>query len=325
MIPMTLRLKALIPGYCGRWRRQYALMLDHFRKLAPQLTLGRDGETPWLEAAGLRFYGFWPGDKERHQLFLLGDALPPAIPPEYYRLAKDYVTRFLYPHMRPDLSPQGITPANWGGFHGQHKESLADYRGADATFLGRCFTPHPDEVIIDGGCFVGMGDIHMSRLLPDGHIFAVEADAACHALLRRNLVHNRIANVTPFHRAMWKEDTFLDLESDHAQANTLVSEVHVGKERVRVRTISIDQLVEEEGLARVDMISMTLNGAEVESLAGARETLRRFRPRVKLPGWYLRNGVPIWKISGNFLEEIGYSVFTTPRGNVLAVHPSQAK
>jgi len=325
MIPIALRLKALIPGYRNRWQRHYALLLDHFRKLAPQLRLGEEEGTPWLETAGLRFYGFWPGDKERQQLFLLGNSLPPAIPPEYYRLAKDYVTRFLYPHMRPDLSPIGITPANWGGFHGQHKESLADYSGADAAFLRRQFTPQPDEVIIDGGCFVGMGDIHMSRLLPDGHIYAVEADAACHALLRRNLEQNRIANVTPFHRAMWKEDTFLDLESDHAQANTLVSEVHVGRERVRVRTIGIDQLVEEQSISRVDMISMTLNGAEVESLEGARETLRRFRPRVKLPGWYLRNGVPIWKISGEYLEGMGYRVFTTPRGNVLAVHPQRAK
>jgi len=326
----ALGLKRFLPGYAARWRRGFGLLLEHVHRLVPEMRFGDDDTVPWLEREGLRFFGFANTPKETEQLALLQRFMPREMPAGHYRLVKDYVTRFLYPHMRPDVTPEGIHSGNWGGFHGQHKETLADYAPCDADghgagLLPKAFAFRPDDVVIDGGCFIGMGDIHVAGLVPGGHVYALEADAACHALLERNLSFNAVANVTGFHRAVWNTDTVIDLESGSAQANSLVSEVVAGQEKRPVRTISIDQLVAERDVRKVDMISLTLNGAEVEALEGAAETLRRFRPRVRLPGWYTRQGVAIKDLAVKALASAGYRAWATPRGNVLALHAGQCR
>jgi len=85
-----------------------------------------------------------------------------------------------------------------------------------------------------------------------------------------------------------------------------------------VQTITIDQIVKEYSLPKVDMLSLTLNDAEIEALGGAKETLRSHRPRIILTGWYSRNRETIAVHTKRILEQIGYKVFIGPRGNVLA-------
>lgn len=49
---------------------------------------------------------------------------------------------------------------------------------------------------------------------------------------------------------------------------------------LKIVTTTIDRLVHEHALPRVDFIKMDIEGAELNALRGAEETLRRFRPRL---------------------------------------------
>ena len=53
-----------------------------------------------------------------------------------------------------------------------------------------------------------------------------------------------------------------------------------GEGTVRCELVSIDDVVREEGLGRVDCIKLDVEGAELSALRGAAETIRRFRPRL---------------------------------------------
>ncbi|MBF0187276.1 MAG: FkbM family methyltransferase [Magnetococcales bacterium] len=319
-VPPIVRLKTLVPGYRPKWVRRFKTLLDHLNAIESKVTFGEEEGFPWMEIEGesYRFYGFFSGEKEITEAHLMGSALPASIEPRHLRLVKDYVTRYLYPHMRPDLSPTGINESNWAGFHGQHKETLADYEGGDPDTLRRVFTAREDDVVINGGCFVGFGDLHMAARLPKGRIYAIEADPTCYRLLCRNMERNKLENVLPIHRGLWSKEGTLKLESNHAQANTLVAEVLQGEEQEVVKTIPIDALVEQEELTRVDFISITLNGAEIETLEGASETLKRFKPRIRLPGWYFRDGKRICEHVRDDPKLADYHVCITSRGNVLA-------
>jgi len=321
MIAAPLSLKLLVPGYRARWRDRYACLLQHLREIVPRLAFGQDGHIPWIQAkdGGPRFHGFRTEPKNLEVLRILGDGVPAAMPREHFRLVKDYITRYLYPHMRPDLKPDGFPVERMFGFHGQHKDTIADLDPACRDELTAAFTAAPDDVIIDCGAFLGFGELRLSPDLPGGHIYAVEASAKCFALLERNLEFNGIANATPVHRAVWNEETMLDLESDFAQANTLVAEVHKGTRTQKVRAITVDGVVARYGLEKLDMLSLTLNGAEVEALAGAGHTLDALRPRIRLAGWYSRGGRKIWELTQETLEGHGYRVFVGPRGSVLAL------
>lgn len=320
MLPLSV--KKLLPFYTTRWRGRYRAMIDEIEKRIDNLKFGQDGDTPWLEErdSGVRIFGFWTEPKNKDVFDLLRRAWPKELPESHFRLVKDYLNRYLYPHMRPDLKPLGYTSNQMWGFHGQHKDGIVDL--PDTSIHARllaAFQPKINDVIIDGGAFLGIGDLRMARDNPDCRIVAIEANRSCYDLLQRNLKYNSITNVTAFNRALWHSRGTLELEVGFAQANTLVSEVAKGERKQVVETVSVDELVEELKLPHVTMLSLTLNGAEVETLDGATKVLDTMRPRVRLAGWYTRAGVPIWKITKEKLDRHGYEVFVGRRGNVMAL------
>ena len=81
----------------------------------------------------------------------------------------------------------------------------------------------------------------------------------------------------------------------------------------------MDSIVNNNNLKKVDMISITLNGAEVEALLGAELTLSKFRPRLRLAGWYQRDNKFISDICKSYLENFNYHVYVGARRGVLAV------
>ena len=112
----------------------------------------------------------------------------------------------------------------------------------------------------------------------------------------------------------------MELESGYAQDNSLVASL-VGQadRRQMVETATIDSLVERFDLDRVSMLSLTVNGAEVEGLLGAEKTLNEHRPRIRLAGWYYRDGRRIADITAEILAKHNYQTFIGPRGNTMAV------
>jgi len=214
MIPLPLDIKLLLPGYRARWRGRYACMVAELEALAAQLSYGEDDGIPWIELqhANLRLFGFQTEPKNAEVYRILRGALPPSIPLSHFRLVKDCLNRYVYPHMRPDLKPSGFATEAMFGFHGQHKDAIADIMDKNVREkLSRAFMPKPDDIIIDCGPFLGFGELRIAPTLESGHMYAVEADRACHALLSRNMSHNGIENVTVVHRAVWESETELDL------------------------------------------------------------------------------------------------------------------
>lgn len=321
------RLKSLVPGYRQRHYRRHAALIAAINAAMPRMTLGSDGGVPWLAVPDekLKLYGFGTEPKNGDLYDLLRPALPPELPRGHFRLVKDYVTRWLYPHMRPDLSPAGYGLERLHGFHGQHKDNVAQVQDPAARDrLARAFRPGSSDVVVDCGPFLGFGAIRIAREAPEGFVFAIEASRECHALLKRNVEANGAANVVPMHRGVWNTVTELDLETTFAQGNSLVAEVQTGDRREKVPTVTIDGLVAEQKLERLDMLSLTLNGAEVEALDGAADTLKRLRPRIRAAGWYHRGGQRIADLIRPVIERAGYDVFVGPRGNVMAL-PSEKK
>ncbi len=61
---------------------------------------------------------------------------------------------------------------------------------------------------------------------------------------------------------------------------------------VQVKTLTIDDLVRKEHLNRVDYIKLDVEGAEMATMRGAEETLRRFKPKLALSAYHKHDDVP---------------------------------
>ena len=321
MINLPIFIKTLVPGYRKKWNNQTKAMVDTINQVIPHIRFGEDSDGPWIETDdnNYRMHGFW-ASSEIETYRILKPILPSSLDEKYMRIMIDYMSRFLYPHMRPDLKLSGYSYEQMFGFHGQHKDAIADIdSGKNREILEDLFNISDDDIIINCGAYLGFGDMRISSDIPNGHIYSIEANSACYHRLSRNIYENDINNVTPIHRAVWDQDIEMDLESEYAQSNSLVSEVVCGTYTEKVRTITIDQIAEEYNLDKLNMLSLTLNGAEVEGLNAAKETLSNFRPRIRLAGWYSRDGRTIAEITKNILEQYDYRVFIGKRNNVMAV------
>ena len=84
-------------------------------------------------------------------------------------------------------------------------------------------------------------------------------------------------------KGVWDKDDILLLKRDpHNSAADSFVMLSDGTPGVQAPLTTIDKAVAELKLGRVDYIKMDIEGAEARALAGARETLRRYHPRLSI-------------------------------------------
>ncbi len=309
---------------------RFALFLSQVRSYTRNSSLDFDASgRPTLQYDGHIFTGFRTtgADLTTYQLFR--HLLPKNLPSSHYRLMRDFITRYVYPHMMPAEVPTVLLPAYFlGGFHGQHKDSISTI--SDKVLrreVSDVFKIRLHDVIINGGAYLGFGDLRVAPLNSKGRILAIEAAHHCFELLCHNISTNGLDNIFPIHCALWNCRGQKSLGTSSFQANTLVPQETRNRENLdavkvaqfeTVETIPIDDLVDSYKLERVDFVNLTLNGAEVEALEGMQETMAQFKPRIRLAGWYVRDR-PIWQICQDVLLRFNYRVVIGARGNVFGL------
>jgi len=148
-----------------------------------------------------------------------------------------------------------------------------------------------------GQHFVQAGDIVLDCGASDGDfshealnagaklVVAIEISPASVECLRRNLA-TEIAQgrAIVYPKGVWNKDDSLPLNvaDDNFAANSVVMHAPGAHATFLAPLTTIDKIVGELALPRVDFIKMDIEGAEVNALQGARETVRRFRPRLAI-------------------------------------------
>jgi FkbM family methyltransferase len=161
-------------------------------------------------------------------------------------------------------------------------------------FVGGCVDPNefalldqilkPGMVFLDGGANEGIYTLFASaRVGGTGRVIAVEPSGRELGRLRGNLALNNAENVQIVEKALAERDGMVALtiiEDEHAGQNTLGRPIYK-VERINVEAVgavTIDGLVEEHALRRLDVIKLDIEGAELRALQGAAATLREMKP-----------------------------------------------
>jgi FkbM family methyltransferase len=148
----------------------------------------------------------------------------------------------------------------------------------------------PGMVFVDGGANEGLYSLFASkRVSPEGLVIAVEPSSRELERLKANIKLNRASNIRPRQAALGQGSGTAELaiaEAGHEGQNTVGQAVSnptvatVGHEKVDL--VTLDELVEREGLSRVDFVKLDVEGSEFDALRGATETLVRHRPLLQL-------------------------------------------
>ncbi|MGH7898205.1 MAG: FkbM family methyltransferase [Candidatus Binatia bacterium] len=146
----------------------------------------------------------------------------------------------------------------------------------DATRLRRWI--RPGASVIDVGANIGFFTVELARWVSGGgKVLALEPDPLNYGRLERTLARVGVAARVEAIQAAAAEapgEGFLELNPDNPADHKL------GPSGVRVRFVTIDDLVRERSWPVVSLIKIDVQGAEPRVLEGARETLARFRPAI---------------------------------------------
>lgn len=137
------------------------------------------------------------------------------------------------------------------------------------------------DIILDVGSNVGEVAMRLSRKVQQkGLVYAFEPDPFIYRRLEKNLSLNELSNVS-IHNV-----GFGDINSTKEMAPESVSNrggnriVSDGKGTSKVKIQTLDLFVEENGLDRVDMIKIDVEGYEMKVLQGAMKTISKHRPKL---------------------------------------------
>src|SRR5581483_7235578 len=136
--------------------------------------------------------------------------------------------------------------------------------------------------VIDGGACSGDTALYFAHCSGDkGKVYSFEFVSSNIAIFEKNLELNpNLSNkITLFRQPLWSKSR-MPMYYEVDGPGTRVSEEKKGNEITY--TVTIDQLVDEGKIERVDFIKMDIEGAEIDALKGAEMTIRRFKPKLAI-------------------------------------------
>ncbi len=185
-------------------------------------------------------------------------------------------------------------------FQWDHGLKLHMYLGNDQSrclYVGGCIEPNelnlltrilePGMTFVDAGANEGLFSLLAARLVgSDGHVIAVEPSPRELRRLKSNIELNKMDNVTVIEVALSDRCGRTELriaDDEHSGQNTMGDFVWEGLTLAGVETVktkTLDQMVAEMQLSRVDVVKMDIEGAEHEALVGSSRALNEFRPLI---------------------------------------------
>lgn len=183
--------------------------------------------------------------------------------------------------------------------------------------LLRRFIPE-DGTVIDVGAHAGQFARMFAAIARRGQVFSFEPSPYARSILETALRWRAVRNVTVVAKGLGDQPGVLELATPIKRRGGLgyglahvaaAGETAEGQRRDAVAIMTLDGFVSEHGLARVDFIKVDVEGFEGRVMAGAEETLRRFRPALLLElhhGHLARGGDTAEGVAA-FLAGLGYA------------------
>lgn len=144
------------------------------------------------------------------------------------------------------------------------------------------------DIVLDCGANVG---VFTREALANGatKVIAIEPAPENIEVLKRNFKDEIAAgSVVVYAKGVWDKDDVLTMHIDakNSAADTFVIDRKETTSDIKLPLTTIDKLVRELGLARVDYIKMDIEGAEPNALRGGHDTIAKWKPRISISAYH---------------------------------------
>ncbi|MCW5959745.1 MAG: FkbM family methyltransferase [Pyrinomonadaceae bacterium] len=145
------------------------------------------------------------------------------------------------------------------------------YNSSDFTVFREIFLvseydliyPKGVEVVVDAGANIGASTIWFAKKFPHAKIIAIEPDKNNFSVLRSNV--KDLDNVIPLNKGLWSTNQKLNVNSRKNFGEwAKFTSPDAGGDENSIDGISIDQLIEDFAIEKIDVFKIDIEGAEKE-------------------------------------------------------------
>lgn len=139
------------------------------------------------------------------------------------------------------------------------------------------------DYVIDGGACCGDSALYFADLVGEaGKVFSFEFIPSNIELFNKNMQLNpkHKKRIDLIKRPLGINSTDILYGIDNGPAST--TSMNPSKNSEKYTTICIDDLVREKNIRKIDFIKLDIEGAEVDALHGAMETIKKFKPKLAI-------------------------------------------
>ena len=218
--------------------------------------------------------------------------------PDFYEYVKKNISDFdkLYEQLADELSKKiliefinakiSINPQKLSALNVKHENQ----------YLPSFFEIEENEVLIDCGAYDGDFTLLFYKLINPKVIYAFECDTDNLNKLKENTSH--FDNIHIIEKGCWSEKTNLSFSNYGTKASKIDSS---GQKKIEAD--SIDNIIKDT----VTFIKMDVEGAELEALKGARNTIIKYTPKLAISVYHLKEDlitIPQYILSLNTRYEL---------------------
>jgi FkbM family methyltransferase len=171
-----------------------------------------------------------------------------------------------------------------------------------------------DAIIIDAGANIGYLSLHFARACPAGMVFSFEPDSDNYSNLETNVRLNDFQNIKTFPLALGaktEKAILFKMYPKNPGANRILpvnSEKLCQREWVDVTTV--DEIIENVGISRIDLLKIDVEGYELFVLMGARAAIMKWKPTLfveLIEANFRQQGYTAISLL-EYIESLGYEV-----------------
>jgi len=178
------------------------------------------------------------------------------------------------------------------------------------------FEVQEGDIVLDVGACLGLNTIHYSNKVGEkGLVISIETDPKNLKCLRANIQERKLCNVKVVGKAVWNKKCKLKLNLSHnILSHSLMTSSH---KCVEVKADTLDNIVSDIGINKVNFVKINIEGAEFKCLQGAPHVLD-IANRIVVEASHKVGGVKTAHSIYRFLEMRGFFVQVSPEDYVYA-------
>ena len=185
-------------------------------------------------------------------------------------------------------------------FWGAHEQEVM-------LFMGSLITP--GSVVFDIGANVGNHSLYFAS--KGASVYSFEPNPEVASSLEEKVIHNNIKNIFLQKVGLGvknEELTFYAPTGDNKGVGSFIEDFsHVNKDIGKIQIKNGDSFVREQNIATVDFIKIDSEGSEYTILAGLKDTLLRYKPRIVIE-YLQRDKEDILQFLQNHPEYMAFSI-----------------